>query len=215
MKKRTIAAAAAALFTTLSLASVAQAATATTAVNVRSGPGANFSVVDTLRTGQQVDIRECRPNGWCFVEKPGPDGWVSSSYLRQDGRPGPRPSAPTAPSRPDVGFSINVPGFSFSIGNGGDFRPRPGRPDRPSRNERVCFYEDANYRGDSFCARPGERIARLGAWNDRISSVRVFGGAEAQTCEDANFRGRCAVVSRDIPYVGDRNNDLISSIRVR
>jgi len=49
-------------------------------VNVRSGPGTEFSRVDTLNGGEAVDILECSGN-WCYVQHPGPDGWVSANYL--------------------------------------------------------------------------------------------------------------------------------------
>lgn len=57
---------------------------ATGNVNVRSGPGTGYSRVDTLRRGEQVDVIECR-GSWCYVEKRGPDGWVSASYLTRGG----------------------------------------------------------------------------------------------------------------------------------
>ena len=72
------------------LAFVASAAAATAApayatgnVNVRSGPGTHYGVVDALPRGERVDVQQCR-GGWCFVEKRGPDGWVSSNYLASD-----------------------------------------------------------------------------------------------------------------------------------
>lgn len=63
-------------------AGIAQAATAyaTGNVNVRSGPGTGYGVLDVLRTGDRVDVQQCR-GSWCYVEKPGPDGWVSASFL--------------------------------------------------------------------------------------------------------------------------------------
>lgn len=198
----------AALLGALLIPSIGFAATATTAVNVRNAP-VNGAVVDVLRPGQQVEIDRCQSNGWCFVNKPGPDGWVSSRYLsNDDDRPGP------APGRPDVDVNIgfSIPGFSFQIGNGG-FDIRPGRPGRPGRDE-VCFYERPNFRGDSFCARPGDDRARLGRWNDEISSIRVRGDARALVCERTNFNGRCIVISRDAANLG-RADDEISSIRVR
>lgn len=53
---------------------------ATGNVNVRSGPGTHYGIVDALRRGEQVDVIQCRGN-WCYVEKRGPDGWVSANYL--------------------------------------------------------------------------------------------------------------------------------------
>ncbi len=63
------------------MAALATEATATTALNVRTGPGAGFPVVDTLTPGEVVDVTECQSNGWCYITHPGPDGWVSSTYL--------------------------------------------------------------------------------------------------------------------------------------
>lgn len=60
---------------------------ATGNVNVRSGPGTGYSRIDTLRRGEQVDVVQCR-GSWCFVEKRGPDGWVSANYLSRGGHPG-------------------------------------------------------------------------------------------------------------------------------
>lgn len=59
-------------------------AVATGNVNVRSGPGTGYSRVDTLRRGEQVDVQYCR-GSWCYIEKRGPDGWVSASYLSAGG----------------------------------------------------------------------------------------------------------------------------------
>jgi hypothetical protein len=78
--------AALALVATTAAASAAPAY-ATSNVNVRSGPGTYYGVVDTLRRGEQVDVQQCQ-GSWCYVEKRGPDGWVSSSYLERGGRPG-------------------------------------------------------------------------------------------------------------------------------
>lgn len=214
-----LATAAAMLLGSLLFASAANAAVATSTVNVRNAP-VNGAVVDVLRAGSEVEIDRCE-RGWCYVIKPGPDGWVSQAYLSDDDddfdtrvivpdRPGPgRP----APSRPDVDVSIgfNVPGFSFQIGSGG-FDVRPGRPG--GTRDRVCFYERTGFRGDSFCARPGERLARLGEWDDNIASIEVRGDAQALVCERTNFNGRCIVISRSVGDLrGARNN--ISSIRVR
>jgi len=180
-------------------------AEATASVNVRSGPGTGYAVVDTLRAGESVDIDRCVSSGWCFVRKDGPDGWVSARYLSNDGS-----SSVRAP-QPDVSLSFSIEGFSFSFGDG-SFSIGTSRP---SSTARVCFYEDVNYGGDRFCLRPGQSLRALGDWNDEISSINVNGGAEALVCEHVNFQGRCVVVSRDIRDLGRRGSDRISSIRVR
>jgi len=207
MNIKTLATAIAVAITSLLLATAANAAVATSSVNVRNAP-VNGAVVDVLRPGQEVQIDRCE-RGWCYVIKPGPNGWVSANYLSDDDYDDIRP----APSRPDVDVSIgfSAPGFSFQIGSGG-FDIRPNRPIR--ERDRVCFYERTNFRGDSFCARPGENLARLGRWDREISSIRVQGDARALVCERTNFNGRCIVISRDARNLGAAN-DRIRSIRVR
>jgi hypothetical protein len=206
--------AAALLLGSLLFASAANAAVATSTVNVRNAP-VNGAVVDVLRAGTEVEIDRCQA-GWCYVIKPGPDGWVSQAYLSDDDSDIDTrvivPDGP-GPSRPDVDVNIgfNVPGFSFQIGSGG-FDIRPGRPG--GSRDRVCFYERTQFRGDSFCARPGERLARLGEWNDSIRSIEVRGDAQALVCERTNFNGRCIVISRSVPNLRGAN-DNISSLRVR
>jgi hypothetical protein len=153
--------------------------------------------------------------GWCRIQHSGPDGWVSANYLvfyRDGGRRG-GGNRGGSNNNPDIGFCVDAPNFSFGINcDEGDFGGRPGRP---GRSAEVCFYEDFNYRGRSFCARPGQRDGRLSrGWNDRISSIRVEGSASAVVCEDFNYRGRCARVNNSIRRIDGRNNDAISSYRV-
>lgn len=64
-------------------AASAASAYASSTVNVRSGPGTGYAVVDVLRPGQRVDVNYCKGN-WCFIEQRGADGWVSASYLNAD-----------------------------------------------------------------------------------------------------------------------------------
>ena len=58
----------------------ASSAVATGAVNVRTGPGTGYRIVDSLTKGEQVRVTECAAN-WCLVHRRGPDGWVSARYL--------------------------------------------------------------------------------------------------------------------------------------
>ena len=97
----------------LASAGVAMAAPgfATGNVNVRSGPGTDYFKVSSLRRGQSVEVLGCR-SGWCYVQKSGPDGWVSSNYL----------SAARSANRPVIRFQ-------FNFGN-------PPRFERPRRDHR-------------------------------------------------------------------------------
>lgn len=122
-----------------SVAASAAPAVVTGNVNVRSGPGTSYRAIDTIRRGESVDVQYCR-GSWCFVEKRGPDGWVSASYLER-GRPG-RPGW-DRPSRPDWGRPSRPgwdrPGWDRPGRPGWDHRPppRPSFPGRPGGN--VCF----------------------------------------------------------------------------
>lgn len=183
-------------------------AVASVALNVRSGPGTNYGVVDTLTRGERVRVGECR-SGWCLIRSQDGTGWASERYLAAAGSGG---GGGGGQSGPDIGFTISGPNFSFTIGAGSDFGNRPVRPeDRGS----ACFYEHANYGGRSVCARPGESYATLGSFNDVISSIRIQGNIEVQVCEESNFRGRCAVLTSSQPRLPDQVDDVISSLRVR
>lgn len=75
-------------------------AMSTTSLNVRSGPGPGYRVVDVLHPGERVDVDRC-VGSWCFVTHPGPDGWVSANYLtRGDDRWDDRPPVYVHPPYP-------------------------------------------------------------------------------------------------------------------
>jgi peptidase inhibitor family I36 len=63
----------------------------------------------------------------------------------------------------------------------------------------VCVYDRPNYRGRSQCWNAGEDLSNLAGWGDRISSIRVFGGATALVYRDSGFRGESIMLDRDIP----------------
>ncbi len=87
----------------------------------------------------------------------------------------------------------------------------------PTPREGVCFYQDADYRGDYFCARTGEDLSSLpSGMNDRISSIRIFGRAEVTVFKDSRFGGRSARFDTDVRNLKHEDwNDFISSLRVR
>lgn len=158
--------AAMALFATAG-AAMAAPAYATSNVNVRSGPGTGYAAIDTLRRGDPVDVQQCQ-GSWCYVIKPGPDGWVSASYLDRGGRPGwnndydngwnrPPPPPPPVynprPPRPPVWGNPPPPAWGYPPPP-----PPPGwgpRPPRPQpwpgnggNSGSVCFNGPNGY----FCA---------------------------------------------------------------
>ena len=66
---------------------------------------------------------------------------------------------------------------------------------RPTRE--ACFYDDIRFRGRSFCAVPGESDTNLGAWSNRIASIRIRGFTTVQVCADRNFRD-CEAFNTDV-----------------
>src|SRR5690606_21757915 len=144
-------------------AAYAAPGTVTSNVNVRSGPGTNYAVVDTARRGETVDVQRCQ-GSWCYIVKSGPDGWVSSNYLSAGG------GAPVNPSQPGLSFGFQVgpdgPSFNFGVGPQPSqppvIRPQPPRPPvvrpQPPRQAEVCFYDRSRFRGDSFCMESGDSV---------------------------------------------------------
>lgn len=115
-------------------------------------------------------------------------------------------------------------------GGGGWYKPGPGDTWPPSGNWNggnwgrggACFYKDSNFRGEYICLRRGESRPSIGM-NDRISSIRVFGGARVTFWIDSNFNGQRGNTPSDIPNLSNWRvpgmnhswNDRISSIRVQ
>ena len=185
-------------------AAYAAPGTVTSNVNVRSGPGTNFAVVDTARRGTQVDVQQCQ-GSWCYIVKSGPDGWVSANYLSAGG-------SPVNPSQPGLsfGFSVGPNGPSFNIGVG-EPRPPVVRPE-PVFGE-VCFYDRTRFRGTSFCLESGESIRNLGDWADRVSSIENPDGLAVQVCSERSYRN-CRTYTTSASSLGDFD-DYIVSVRVR
>jgi hypothetical protein len=183
----------------------------TSNVNLRSGPGTNYGVIDTVRRGEQVDVQQCQ-GSWCYVVKPGPDGWVSANYLSAGG-------TAVNPAQPSISFGFNIgggngPSVSIGVGN----QPTPQRPQRPPvviqpTYSEVCFFDRTRQRGDSFCLESGDSTRDLGNWRDRISSISNPDGLEVQVCSEPNYRD-CRTYTTSASSLGDYD-DYIASVRIR
>ncbi len=82
----------------------------------------------------------------------------------------------------------------------------------------ACFFKDNDFHGDFFCVRDGEGLEHMPpGFNDRISSIRLFGGVRVRTFKDSNFRGKRLEFRRSVRDLAHlRNtNDTISSVQVR
>lgn len=110
-----------------------------------------------------------------------------------------------------VAFNRRGRGFGFGR------EDRDDRDNRPAR-DRICVYEDINYGGRSQCWNADEEERNLSGtgWNDRISSIRVFGRARVEVYRDADYRGQRLRLERDAADLGAMNwSDQISSFQVR
>ncbi len=188
-------------------AAYAAPGTVTSNVNVRSGPGTNYAVVDTVRRGTNVDVQQCQ-GSWCYIVKSGPDGWVSSSYLTAGG-------APVNPQQPGLsfGFSTGPGGPTINFGIGQQPQPPVIRPVPEPVFGEVCFYDRTRFRGSSFCLESGESIRNLGDWADRVSSIDNSDGLSVQVCSESSYRN-CRTYTTSASSLGDFD-DYIVSIRVR
>ncbi|MBN2338069.1 MAG: peptidase inhibitor family I36 protein [Acidobacteria bacterium] len=102
---------------------------------------------------------------------------------------------------------------------GGRDRGPTGRQDGWVRNSdsdrRVCFYRDSNYKGEEMCVTgTGNQQKIDNRFDDEISSIRVYGGAQVTVYEHVNFGGTRRVITQDTPGLGNLN-DKITSIEVR
>lgn len=96
--------------------------------------------------------------------------------------------------------------------------------DRDDRDRRsgACFYKEAEFQGERFCMEAGDRVTRVPeGFNDRISSVRIFGRSEITVYENVDFGGRSLRLRDDVANLksyevspGHTWNDRISSIQV-
>lgn len=194
------AALAGAAFVLMPAAVQAAPATATAPVNVRSGPGTGYGVVDTLQRGQRVDVGTCR-GSWCPITYSGGSGWVSANYLALSGGPAPRPN-------PDVGFGISIGSGGVSVGIGVG---TPGRPPivTPVFGE-VCFYDRTGFRGASICIEEGDSVRNLGDWAYRISSIDNPDGLDVRVCTAPNLRGTCRTYTTSASSLGRFDGEIVS-----
>jgi hypothetical protein len=80
----------------------------------------------------------------------------------------------------------------------------------------ACFYKDANFRGDYFCAEAGDDLSSMpsGA-NNEVSSIRIFGRVNVRVFEDSRYRGASLRFDSDVRDLqGESFNDKISSIEI-
>ena len=105
-------------------------------------------------------------------------------------------------------------GSLLVIGMGSAFGQSGGRPEELRSG--ACFYEHPNFGGKHFCVAVGDAKGMVPeGMNDRISSIRVFGGAEVTVFKDRDYRGDSRRIGHDVSDLREIGfNDRISSFRV-
>jgi len=81
----------------------------------------------------------------------------------------------------------------------------------------ACFFKDTDFHDDYICVRGGEELAALSDdVNDKIMSIKVFGGADVTVFQDARFAGDSTRFAGDVRNLKDQGwGERISSLRVR
>jgi uncharacterized protein YraI len=87
-------------------AGTASAAVVTHGLNLRSGPGTGYSVIDVMPAGARVRVLGCGAY-WCRVAWRGEEGYASSSYLAGGG---------AYAYEPPAGYAGPAFGFGFGWG---------------------------------------------------------------------------------------------------
>lgn len=187
-------------------AGAADLAESTTWVNVR--PTLGSEAIDALAPGELVEVMECNGDGWCRVERDGPDGWVTAKYLTM------RPELGVPPS-PVCTLRISLPftGPEASLVCSAEPPPPPEVIEQVLEDE-ACFYADPGYGGKFFCLPPGQLDSLPGLFDNKISSVRLYGSARAFLCLDPGQEGGCQMVATDQERLGRGLDNKASSVQV-
>lgn len=79
--------------------------------------------------------------------------------------------------------------------------PRWGHMEMPRAG--ACFFRGPGFQGDYFCMSAGDSYDALPpGFNDTISSIRVFGGADVVAFNDPGFGGIRIHLRNDVPDLG-------------
>lgn len=205
------AAAAAALVVGLAVAPAFAAPNAyvTKDADVLKNPNPASTVISEVDKGDLVTILDCK-NNFCLVKEEG--GWAKQSAFG--------PLKQGKPSNAPFSFSFGVgkdgkPSFQIGVGGNGGPTVVIGNDDEDDEDPQVCFYKSKNFNGSSLCVEPGDSDDSLpGNWDDNISSIEVFGGAEVLVCRDEDLEGACANITSSKKSLPSSLDNRISSYEV-
>jgi hypothetical protein len=112
---------------------------------------------------------------------------------------------------------VSYGGSGPSWWNSGGGKPG-GRP-----HDGACFFTSANFSGDYFCQARGTILNVPKGFNDKISSIQVYGRVSITLYNDADYQGFSTVTRQSIPdlrnwqvqgYSNKSWNNRISSMRL-
>ncbi|MCW5714825.1 MAG: SH3 domain-containing protein [Bauldia sp.] len=95
-------------------------ATATTAVNMRNGPGTSYAVITVVPRGGPVSVDNCLTSGWCAVVYGNRAGFISRNYLAFGGATPPvqQPPVVTGSVQAQTTVQLNMrtgPGTQYGV----------------------------------------------------------------------------------------------------
>ena len=88
-------------------------------LNVRSGPGVNFSIIGSLKHGEKITVTD-ENNMWCKLTYNGKTGYISSSFVKNEAV-STSPSQPVQPSQ-KIGTVTAASGLNVREGPGTDYK---------------------------------------------------------------------------------------------
>lgn len=145
-------------------AAAAAPATVSTDLNMRSGPGTSYAVIDTIPGGATVDVESCT-GSWCMVNYAGRSGYASASYLSGGASVGGGAVA-VAPGYVEEPYYDDYYDYGYSYG------PSIGIYAGP----RYRYGWRGHWRGrhhGGWAGRPGWHGPRHGNWQGRRGGDRV------------------------------------------
>jgi hypothetical protein len=158
------------------------------------------TVINEVFEDDEVIVLECGTQR-CKVKIDGPDGWVRKNRLAPIDDEG--EVHENIPFQFGLTFGPSGPGISIGVGGGGGSGISIDAGGGVSSGPRACIYQAPNYGGASRCFAEGTttNLTSVG-WNDVASSIRVYGGAGAQVCEDVGGGGTCFNINVNTANLG-------------
>lgn len=163
-------------------------------------------VINEVYEDDEVVVLECGSQR-CKIKIDGPDGWIRKNRLAPIDDEG--EVHENVPFQFGLTFGPSGPGISIGIGGGGGSGISVDAGTGPSSGPRACIYQAPNYGGAFRCFPEGSttNLTSVG-WNDAASSVRFYGGAGAQVCQDINGGGTCYNLNSNKPTLGGFNGQM-------